>query len=61
MSSRCSKRLRYSLLCSLAQGVTTKDSAATRATMGQPKRSTGAIQRVSDRPQANQTTISESW
>jgi hypothetical protein len=44
----------------LAHGVATKLSLPVSSTSGRPKVSTGAIQRVSDRPEANHTTISES-
>jgi len=44
----------------LAQGVTNSDSTATSSTIGMPNTSTGRIQRSSDWPEANQTTISES-
>ena len=59
-SSRFSKRSVNSVFLRLAHGVATSDSTATSTTSGSPNVITGRIQRTSDWPEANQTTISES-
>ena len=59
-SSRFSKRWTNSVLFILAHGVANRLSEAVSSTSGRPKVSTGEIQRTSDWPEANQTTISES-
>ena len=60
ISSRLRKRSLNSALLPLAQGVNAKERTPTNNIIGKPTDSTGLIHCMSDKPDANQTTISES-
>ena len=58
-SSRCSNCCEVRSICAFDQGVITKETTATSATIGSAKRSTGPTQRSRlSPPELNQTTIS---